>query len=111
MYRFFVDYKVVRFNLPFTVQYYLEFQAGTTIQWHVLRFFVFVQLLGQITFTMTAAPGFVAVLTQAGRNGLLIDLEIQDDKALAEGLSQHAYQKHYRPPFIQVIKFQAKISG
>jgi hypothetical protein len=111
MYQFFVDYQVVRFNFLFTVQHYLEFQAGTTVQWDVLRFFVFVQLLGQITFTMTAASGFVAVLAQISRNSLLINLEIQDDKALAEGLPQHAYQKHYRPPFIQVIKFQAKILG
>ena len=103
MYRSFVDYKVVSFNLLFTVQHYLEFQAGTTVQRGVLRSFVFIQLFGQITFTMTAASGFVAVLAQTGRNGLLIDLEIQDDKAFAEGLPQHAYQKHYRPPFIQVI--------
>ena len=111
MYRFLVDYKVVSFNLLFTVQYYLEFQARTTVQWEILRSFVFIQLFGQITFTMTAASGFVAVLAQTGRNGFLIDLEIQDDKAFAEGLPQHAYQKHYRPPFIQVIKFQAKILG
>jgi len=31
----------------------------------------------------------------------LIHPEIQDDEAFAEGLPQHAYQKHYRPPFIQ----------
>lgn len=111
MYRFFVDYKVVSFNFLFTVQDYLEFQAGSTIQRGVLRSFIFIQLLGQITFTMTAASGFVAVLAQTGRNGFLIDFEIQDDKAFAEGLPQHAYQKHYRPPFIQVFKFQAKILG
>ena len=111
MYQFFVDYKVVGLHLLFAIQYYLEFQAGATVQWDVLRFFVLVQLLGQVTFTMTAASGFIAVLAQTGRNSLLIDLEIQDDKALAEGLPQHAYQKHYRPPFIQVIKFHAKILG
>ena len=111
MYRFFVDYKVVCFNLLFTVQHDLELQAGTTIQGNILRFFVFIQLFGQVTFTMTAASGFIAVHTQGGRNSLLIDPEIQDDKALAEGLPQHAYQKHYRPPFVQVIKFQAKILG
>lgn len=60
---------------------------------------------------MTAAFGFIAVLAQISRNSLLIDLEIQDDKAFAEGLPQHAYQKYYRPPFIQVLKFLAKISG
>lgn len=111
MYQSFFDYKVVSFNLLFTIQHYLEFQAGTTVQRGVLRFFIFVQLFGQVTFTMTAASGFIAVHAQGGRNSLLIDPEIQDDKAFAEGLPQHAYQKHYRPPFVQVIKFQAKISG
>lgn len=111
MYQFLVDYKVVRFNLLFIVQYYLEFQAGTTVQRGILRLFILIQLFGQITFTMTAASWFEAVHAQTGRNSLLIDLEIQDDKAFAEGLPQHAYQKHYRPPFVQVIKFQAKILG
>src|SRR5689334_15975008 len=60
---------------------------------------------------MTAGPGFGAVHTQRAGDGLLIYLEIQDDKAFAEGLPQHAYKKHYRPPFIQNTKFQAKISG
>lgn len=111
MYQFFFDYQVVSLHLLFTVQHYLELQAGTTVQRGVLRFFIFVQLFGQVTFTMTATSGFIAVHTQGGRNSLLIDPEIQDDKALAEGLPQHAYQKHYRPPFVQVVKFQAKILG
>ena len=102
MYRFVVDYEVVRVSLLFAIQYNLEFQAGTTIQRSVLRFFVFIQLLSQVAGTMTAAFGFVAVLAQSSRNSLLVYLEIQDDKALAEGLPQHAYYKHYRPPFIQV---------
>ena len=111
MYQFFFDYKVVGFNFLFTIQHYLEFQAGTTVQRGVLRSFIFVQLFGEVTFTMTTASGFVAVLAQISRNSLLIDPEIQDDKAFAEGLPQHAYQKYYRPPFVQVIKFQAKILG
>jgi hypothetical protein len=111
MYRFVVNYKIVGFNLFFTVQYDLKFQAGTTIQRGVLRSFVFIQLPGQITGTMTAASGFVAVFTQSSRNSFLVHLEIQDDKAFAEGLPQHAYKKHYRPPFIQVSNFMAKISG
>jgi len=111
MYQFFFDYQVVGFKLLFTVQHYLEFQAGTTVQRGVLRFFIFIQLFGQVTFTMTTASGLEPVHAQISRNLLLIDPEIQDDKAFAEGLPQHAYQKHYRPPFVQVIKFQAKISG
>jgi hypothetical protein len=44
---------------------------------------------------------FEPVLTQTGSDGLLIHPEVQDDEAFAEGLSQHANQKYYRPPFIQ----------
>jgi hypothetical protein len=91
MYKFVVDYRVVGLHLLFTKQYNLEFQAGTTTQWCVLRFFIFIQLLGQVAGTMTAASGFIAVLAQRSRNSLLVNLEIQDDKALAEGLPQHAY--------------------
>ena len=50
---------------------------------------------------MAAGFWFGTVLTQSGGDDLLIHPEIQDDKALAEGLPQQAYQKYYRPPFVQ----------
>ena len=95
----------------FTVQYYFEFKVRATVQRSVLCVLVFIQLLAQITFTLAAGFGFCAVLTQCSGDGLLVHPEIQDDKALAEGLPQHAYQKQDRPPFIQDSKFSAKISG
>lgn len=101
MYRFVVDYKVAGFGFLFTVQYYFELKAGATIQWSFLCFFVFIQLLAQITLTMAAGLWFKTVFTLTGGDGLLIHPEIQDDKAFTEGLPQYANQKNYRPPFIQ----------
>jgi hypothetical protein len=101
MYRFVVDYRMVDAGFLFTVQYYFKFKVRATVQGSVLCVLVFIQLLAQITFTLAAGLGFCAVLTKRGGYGLLVHPEIQDDKAFAEGLPQHAYQKHYRPPFIQ----------
>ena len=52
---------------------------------------------------MAARPGFKPVYAQRGGDFLLIHPEIQNDKVFAEGLPQHANQKYYRPPFIQLL--------
>jgi hypothetical protein len=50
---------------------------------------------------VAAGVGFKPVYAQRSGYFCLVYLEIQDDKALAEGLPQQANQKYYRPPFIQ----------
>ena len=45
MYRLFVENRVNGLVFLFTIQYYLKLEIGATIQWGVLRLFVFAQLL------------------------------------------------------------------
>lgn len=63
MYRFFVDQQETGLRFLFAIQYYFKLKAGTTVQRGVLRVFVLIQLLTEVTFTKAAGFGFCAVLT------------------------------------------------